>query len=340
MQVNTILINCKNKKPMHVLIVNNTRIPAFKYGGTERVIWWLGKELVKMGHRVSYLVSEGSKCDFAEIFTYRLYIPIKKQIPDNVDLVHIHFPTREEFEHPTIITLHGNVPMGDQLPLNCVFVSKDHALRHGSEVYVHNGLDFSDYGSPELDNVKSYYHFLANAAWRVKNVRGAIEVINKSKEKLLVLGGSRLNFKMGFRFTPNLSVKFKGLVGGEEKHELLRHSKGLIFPVLWNEPFGLAIIESLYFGCPVFGTPYGSLPELVTEEVGFLSASKSELVNKIKSNSFDSNTCHNYAVNNFSAELMTERYLALYQKVINGETLNNVSPTLKEITEKFLPFYT
>ena len=42
---------------MHILIVNNTSIPVQKYGGTERVIWWLGKQLVKMGHQVSYLVA-------------------------------------------------------------------------------------------------------------------------------------------------------------------------------------------------------------------------------------------------------------------------------------------
>ena len=39
----------------------------------------------------------------------------------------------------------------------------------------------------------------------------------------------------------------------------------------WHEPFGIALIEALYFGCPVFGTPYGSLPEIVEEGVqGFL----------------------------------------------------------------------
>ena len=36
-----------------------------------------------------------------------------------------------------------------------------------------------------------------------------------------------------------------------EKGEILNSSKGLVFPVLWHEPFGLAIIESLYYGCPV-----------------------------------------------------------------------------------------
>ncbi|MEF9931013.1 MAG: glycosyltransferase, partial [Bacteroidales bacterium] len=54
------------------------------------------------------------------------------------------------------------------------------------------------------------------------------------------------------------------MIGGEQKLNILKESKGLIFPVIWNEPFGLAITESLYCGAPVFGTPYGSLPELIT----------------------------------------------------------------------------
>ncbi|RYE12133.1 MAG: glycosyltransferase family 4 protein, partial [Sphingobacteriales bacterium] len=52
---------------MNILIAHNSVIPAFKYGGTQRVIWWLGKELVKRGHKITYLVAKGSHCDFATI---------------------------------------------------------------------------------------------------------------------------------------------------------------------------------------------------------------------------------------------------------------------------------
>ena len=56
----------------------------------------------------------------------------------------------------------------------------------------------------------------------------------------------------------------------------------MIFPVRWHEPFGLAIVESLYFGCPVFGTPYGSLPEIVAPDVGVLSARASDLAEAVR----------------------------------------------------------
>ena len=50
---------------MHILIVTQSKIPAEKYGGTQRVIWGLGKALVQAGHKVSFMAAEGSVCEFA-----------------------------------------------------------------------------------------------------------------------------------------------------------------------------------------------------------------------------------------------------------------------------------
>lgn len=52
---------------MNILIVNNTPIPATKYDGTERIIWWLGRELNRLGHTITYLVGKGSSCPFAKV---------------------------------------------------------------------------------------------------------------------------------------------------------------------------------------------------------------------------------------------------------------------------------
>ena len=55
---------------MHILIVYQGKIPTPKYGGTSRVIWYLGKELARMGHRITYLVGSGSACDFARVIFF------------------------------------------------------------------------------------------------------------------------------------------------------------------------------------------------------------------------------------------------------------------------------
>ena len=114
----------------------------------------------------------------------------------------------------------------------------------------------------------------------------------------------------------------------------MTRSKGLLFPVLWHEPFGIAIVESLYFGCPVFGTTFGSLPELITREVGFLSNSEAELITAISEMEFDTQTCQNYARDCFPVEKMTKNYLDLYEKVLSGEPLNKQPPTASSTTNE------
>ncbi len=327
---------------MHILIVNNCVLPVTKYGGTERVIWYLGKELVKRGHQVTYLVNEGSTCDFAKVLFLQNDKSLNELIPDEVDVVHLNVGTKEILKKPHIATQHGNINNFDEFSLNTVFVSANHASRFGSTSFVHNGLDWDDYGKPDFNKPRNYFHFLGDAAWRIKNVKGAINIIRATaKEKIKILGGSRLNLSQGFRFTTTLRADFCGMVGGEKKFSLLNGSKGLVFPVRWHEPFGLAITESLYFGCPVFGTPYGSLPEIVTSEFGFLSNHKKELAKAIENvDRFSKKRCHEYALEMFNAQRMTSAYLLCYETVLSGKTLNEKAPQLlQQQTEKFLDWF-
>jgi glycosyltransferase involved in cell wall biosynthesis len=327
---------------MHILIVNNTSIPVHKYGGTERVIWWLGKALVQVGHQVSYLVAPGSSCEFANVYTYNESVPFNTLIPEGIDVVHLNHHVNEIPNIPYIQTMHGNLNHAMELDQNTVFVSKNHAARFGSASYVHNGIDPMDYGMPILKNeaVKNYFHFLGDAAWRVKNVKGAIQITKLAQQKLRVVGGVRFNFNQGIRLSFDTHVRFDGMQGGKEKNEIIKYSKGLIFPVRWHEPFGLALIESLYFGCPVFGTPYGSLPEIVVPEIGYLATTASGLADAVaRVNDYNRKHCHEYVMDNFTHIQMSASYLRLYEKVLNGEKLNPKAPIIQSIQpDKFLPF--
>lgn len=326
---------------MNILIVNDTIIPAKLYGGTERVIWDLGRELATMGHTVSYLVRRGSACDFAKVIPLDESREVTDQIPGYIDIVHFNFTPRDiaHFSRPYVITIHGNSNDFREFDRNSIFVSQNHANRYDADSFVYNGLDWNNYLRPDFRSERTYFHFLGKAAWRVKNVRGAIAIVNAIKgEKLRVMGGTRFNFKMGLRLTFSPKIKFHGMVGGKEKDRLLQLSKGLIFPVLWHEPFGLAIIESLYFGSPVFGTPYGSLPELISSDFGHLSASESELAEAVKNaESYSRQKCHAYAVENFNSRKMAAAYLEKYERVLNGFQLNRKPPRLVQLQkDKFL----
>lgn len=327
--------------PLHICLVERGVLPVNAYGGTERVVWYLARELSRAGHRVTLLAGRGSVCDFARVLPLNPDAPLTPQLPTDCDLVHFHFPPEEEIPLPNLVTNHGNRNDFRPFPLNTVFLSANHAARYGAEHFVHNGLDWDDYGAPNLEaGPKAYAHFLGNAAWRVKNVQGAIRVARKAGKRLLVMGGTRLNLKMGFRFTADPRVRFAGMVGGEKKLSLLRASAALVFPVRWHEPFGLAVIESMYFGCPVFATPYGAIPELVDTGSGLLSAKASDLANALRNaGDFSRKLCHERAVEMFNARRMMQDYVHLYEAVLNGQNLNQTAPVLQQQqTDKFLPW--
>ena len=151
---------------MNITIVLGDKIPSIKYGGTQRVMWYLGKELNKRGHKVTFIAGKGSSCPFAKVI----------ELDPSVNL--------------------------NNADRNIVFVSRNHAQRLGSESFVYNGLDWDDYGPANLTLSRKNYHFLGKAAWKVKNIKGAIAVVQSIKNAQLdVLGGYRLNLKMGL-FSP------------------------------------------------------------------------------------------------------------------------------------------
>ncbi len=205
---------------MHVLLVNNSPILVYGYGGTERVIWDLGKTLVRLGHRVSYLVPEGSACDFGQVLPIRPDAPWAGQIPADVDITHFQFNPRCELDTPYLVTEHGNARKPKPLPLNTVFLSRDHAARYGSTRFVYNGQDWSAYGAVDFERARAHHHFLGKAAWGVKNVKGAMRVARLAGVELDVLGGTRLNLRRGFRWTLSRRVHFFGMVGGAQKNAL------------------------------------------------------------------------------------------------------------------------
>lgn len=308
---------------MHILQICNGKVPVLKYGGTERVVWWLSKELHKRGHQITLLVPEGSSSDFAQVLTYNPHQPLNDQIPEHIDVVHAHLPITQPLNKPYVVTMHGNSGLHEEFDINTIFVSQNHAKRNQANAFVYNGLGLDEYGKVDLHTPREHLLFLGQDR-KEKNLRGCRYIAHKTNHTLVAAGAERKKSLFHVQKDPTV---YKGMVGGEDKLALLRRNKALLFPVLWDEPFGLAMTESMYFGAPVFGTCYGSLPEVVAPEVGFLSNDKHELIEAVKNlASFDAKACHEYVCDNFSAKQMTDKYLMYYEKVMNHEQLNPKRP--------------
>lgn len=298
---------------IRVALIYDSVFPVKGYGGTERLVWWLAKGLAELDHEPIIVGLSGSSCPFAKVVEAERPFP-PKQLPP-ADFYHYFNTPPEEPSVPHLITIGGNAKAGEKFLPNTVFISRNHAERHGGKVFVYNGVDPDD--CLFKDQKKSHLAFLAKASWRVKNVKGAVKVARRSGNPLEIMGGSRVLFK-NWR-----GVHWVGEIGGLEKLQILSSAKGLLFPVLWNEPFGLAVVESMLCGTPVLATPFGSLPELVGKPAGKICHSYSEMIEACQHlESYRPAEVRDWAIENFSHLKMAKSYLDLYFKVLNGEKLN------------------
>ncbi len=308
---------------LHIVFYHHEVIPPIAYGGTERVIYWLTQGLLELGHKVTLLAAPGSKISGADIIPIESREKWQELIPKNADLLHLwNTPNSQELNSirlPLLITIGGNGKPGEIFHLNTVFVSQSHAKRHGSENFVHNGININEY---ECDSFRdSYLVFLAKASWKVKNLEGAIQVARLTGLPLKVLGSRNWPFQIQRLLTKNRSVEYYGMVNDKEKRTILRKAKALLFPVRWHEPFGLAITEALASGCAVFGTPYGSLPEIINSNCGHLSTNVQELAQAITKKKFEPSLCRKRVTEGFTHIQMAKKYVQYYTHILNQGTL-------------------
>src|SRR6476469_7474995 len=122
---------------MHVALYTHSRLPVEGYGGTQRVVVWLARGLAELGHRVTLLAPAGTRVPEAELIPLhagKILQPgfdLTPMLPDSVDILHAYGPLRTSPAHPHVFTLHGNLASGRRPPPNTVFVSANHAHRHG-----------------------------------------------------------------------------------------------------------------------------------------------------------------------------------------------------------------
>ena len=202
-------------------------------------------------------------------------------VPDSTDIIHLSDHQVAAAPKPFLVTVNGNgAHEVRRFHPNSLFVSKKHAANHGSKYFVHPGLQLSEYSFSEKR--EDYAVFLAKASWKVKNLRGAVQVARNAGIELRVLGSRSWPLEMQRQLPLWLTrgVRYYGNLEEKEKMDILSRARCLILPVRWQEPFGLAFTEAMASGAYVCGTPYGSQPEIVTQATGVLSANADELIGR------------------------------------------------------------
>ena len=107
-----------------------------------------------------------------------------------------------------------------------------------------------------------------------------------------------------------------GEIGDSEKSEFLGNAHALLFPINWQEPFGLAMIEALGCGTPVIAYPKGSVPEILEDgRTGFLVNSVAEAAKAVEDrvHSLDRRICRQVFEDRFSVERMCADYVDIFE---------------------------
>ena len=311
-------------KIVHISISNNL-VPPEGYGGTERVIHWLAKTQLEMGHEVHVVAPEASKtkakiipiplwCSEEEAYkvSYQNILDLKP------DVVHDHtFSQLFRLRHSEQIAVSTHHNERFQPVSNTIYPTRADAESNGSSVFVYHGLDLDEYSFNEKK--ESYLLFLGAIHPR-KNVEMAIKVAKWLDMPLIIVGPVRHPgyFCKKVRKKLNDKITYHGEAMGEIKNHLLKNAKALLYLSSW-ESFGLSVIEAMVAGTPVITSNIPPFHETVEQGVtGFICDSKKDFLQAAERlPSIKPSACHERVVKIFNKEIMAEGYQKLYEQVLN-----------------------
>jgi glycosyltransferase involved in cell wall biosynthesis len=323
---------------------NHQVLPPPRDGGTERIVYEITEALVKRGHDVILYAPKGSTSS-ARVIPYpfnsrddrKIAAYVLKTMPRGFHLIHDHtFSSAiglRRLKIPTVCTIHLARRNRVQHP---VFVSRAARRKWGNGVgtVIYNGLKAEEY---QFAQEKDDYLLFLGRVIADKGILEAIEVAERTDNRLVIAGPmhDKLLFKRKIepRLKNNPKLQYVGPVGGQQRQDLLKRARCLLFPTRWQEPFGLVMIEAMVCGTPVLGLANGAVPEVLAGFPHFICDSVKEMVAKVKDlpEKPDSAKLRAYVTNQFTVERMIDRYVNLYQKVIRQSRESRV---LKNATVK------
>jgi glycosyltransferase involved in cell wall biosynthesis len=336
-----------NVESLRVAIVSTSALstPPKTYGGTELVIAELARELGELGHRPIVFATGDSTCLGAQraLFERAVWPPNPwaelrhssaawgRIARDDVDVVHVHhagaLPFTTLFPFPTVATIHHDRDES-VLPhylaydnVDFVAISRRQA-ELSSEIpfaaTVHHGLPCDRYPFGEGGEHCAFLGRFAPS----KAPHLAIDAARQA-DLPLVLAGEVHGCDRGYfdrEVAGRLSdrARWIGAAGHDEKVALLQRSRCLVFPIQWEEPFGLVMIEAMLIGTPVVAFARGAAPEVVEHGVtGFLVDSFEEMCARLRDvGALDRHACRARARERWDVSRMAREYAAVYRRAI------------------------
>ena len=337
-------------------------LPPAAYGGTESMCADLVNRLVARGNHV-VLVGvgrNGTAADFRRTSDRAQPDRMGQGIPEvvhaaalpailadlDVDVVHDHSLAGPLLARgrpvPTVVTTHapvtgemGRYYRGLDGSVHLVAVSDSQralAPDLGWAATVHNGIDVRLF--PFRRDKEDYALFLGRATPH-KGIPQAIAAAAEAGIPLRIAAKCREPEEREYfdhEVKPLLGpgVEWLGEVSREEKLDLLTAARCLLFPIRWDEPFGLVMVEAMACGTPVVATRRGSVPEVVAHgQTGFVCDDHADLVAALRRvDELSADRCRAEVVRRFDVDLMAARYEDAYCEAVDGKRHVAVSPTV------------
>jgi len=331
-------------------------VPPLKYGGTERIISGLTEELTKRGHHVTLFAPKMSKTKaklvslindglisqgglWTNDYNWNLFNhSFAFEHSSSFDIIHCHWNGMGAFfQHflktPVIHTMHNNISRSAQIKwkpfeyyrdtFKPVFISKSEQdlcpIRFKKSWIVYNGINLNQFDfNPNPQN-----HFIWIA--RISPEKGpleAIEIAERAGIKLLLAGQIQPNHREYFdkEIKPRLNsqIQYVGELSQEQLSEFYGSAQGCLYPIDWEEPFGLIMAESMACGTPVIVFDRGSAREVVEDgKTGFIVKDINAAVEAIKKiKQIDRKECRKRVEENFTIKKMVDNYEKIYQDVV------------------------
>lgn len=322
-------------------------VPPKNYGGIERMIDMLVDGLTNNGHHV-ILVAHADSTANCELIKYptksslnligkmRVIAKVRHFQPDIIHsfarLAYLALLLPKSYVK---IMSYQREPTISQIKKALILAKKDTLTFTGCSNYISNQIKpfakaFTVYNgypdktyTPNFEINKSAPLLFLGRIEHEKGAHIAIEIAQKTGRKLIIAGNIPDKSKAYFieQIRPHLSeqIEFIGEVNDQQKNKILGESAALLMPILWNEPFGIVIVEAMACGTPVIALSAGAIPEIINDKKsGFVCNSVKEMVDAVnKLENIKREDVYENALK-FSQSSITNSYQDLYKLLLKN----------------------
>lgn len=335
------------------------RVPPAAYGGTEHIVHLVTEELASRGHDVTLFATGDSETaarlrsvtpeparygDMSDGLRHAEYLQLAnaqacfiEASTGAFDIVHNHAGVEglvlaATSRTPVLTTNHNPfVPqvqsVWDAYPWAHNSLSLASAATfpsRGALPPILHGIDVASY--PFGERPEGYLLFLG----RFSPEKGAARAITAARAagRRLVLAG-KVDASDAAHFAAEIEpqidgdrVRYVGEADQAAKRKLLAAADALLFPIDWNEPFGLVMIEALASGTPVIGLRRASVPEVIEDGVtGFVVDDVDAMAEAIgRIGEIERRVCRKRAEAEFTVGRMVDNYERHYETVLDTAT--------------------